>query len=118
MAFDDRDTYAPLMLFEYDHRPGHYSLMLTDTHMVKVDAPFRAAGLMGHGYDWNGVARQAGREAGIDGRFNTDPEAGMFVAYGTDLEALKALGAALHTAFHTPERLAALIAAGDPAEFD
>jgi hypothetical protein len=115
---DDRESYAPLVLFEYDHQPGNYCVLLSDSHMVKVDAAFQEAGYEGHGYDWNGVALQAAREIGVAGRFDTDPEAGMFVAYGADLEALKALGAALAAAFHDPARLRALIAAGDPSEFD
>ena len=117
MAADDQ-PFAPLILFEYDHKPGHYSLMLTDTHMVGVDAPFVAAGHEGGGYDWNAVALQAGREAGIHGRFRTDPEAGMFVAYGTDLDALQILARALQVAHADPKRLAALIDAADPDDFD
>lgn len=116
--YDEREAYAPLMLFEYDHNPGHYCLMLSDAHMVDVSGPFEAAGYEGGGYDWNGVALQAGREAGLAGRFGTDPEAGSFVAYGSDLEALQQLGTALQAAHADPKRLAALIAAADPDDFD
>lgn len=116
--YDERKAYAPLQLFEYDHDPGHYCLMLSDRFMVEVSEPFEAAGYEGGGYDWNGVAMQAGREADVHTRFRTDPEAGTFVAYGTDLEALQILGAALKVAFDDPKRLAALIAAADPNDFD
>lgn len=116
--YSERVTYAPLILFEHDDKPGHYSLLLTDAHMVDVMGPFHAAGYEGHGYDWNGVALQAAREAGVDGRLNTDPEAGMFAAYGTDLEALQIVAAALAEAHANPDKLTALIAAGDPNDFD
>lgn len=116
--YDERVAYAPLILFEYDHKPGHYCLLLSDNHMVRVDAPFAAAGYQGGGYDWNAVALQAAREIGVAGRFGTDPEAGTFVAYGEDLQALQALGAQLKRAFDDPVRLTALIAAADPEEFD
>lgn len=116
--YSEREAYAPLILFEYDHKPGHYSLILSDAHMVEVSAPFEAAGYMGGGYDWNAVALQAARDAGIFGRFGTDPEAGMFAAYGTDLDALQILGAALRAAHADPMRLAALIEAADPDDFD
>ena len=116
--YEERVAYAPLMIFEHDDKPGYYSLLLTDSHMVDVSGPFEAAGYEGHGYDWNGVAQQAAREAGVHGRFSTDPEAGMFAAYGMDLEALQTVAAALQAAHADPVRLAALIAAGDPNDFD
>lgn len=116
--YEEREAYAPAIIFEHDHKPGHYSLLLTDTHMVALMGTFQAAGYEGHGYDWNGVAMQAAREAGVLGRFDTDPEAGMFAAYGTDLEALQIVGAALAEAHANPDKLAALIAAGDPNDFD
>ena len=116
--YEERVAYAPVIIFEHDDKRGYYSLLLTDSHMVDVMGPFEAAGYEGHGYDWNGVAQQAAREAGVHGRFSTDPEAGMFAAYGTDLEALQVVAAALSEAHANPDKLAALIAAGDPNDFD
>ena len=46
-----------------------------------------------------------------------DPEAGMFVAYGTDLDALKQLGGLLHAAFHDPAVLGPLVKDA-PWEYD
>lgn len=116
----DKTTYAPFIFFEYDHKPGSYCLMLSDTHMFDAEAPFAAAGHEPSGYSWEAVARAAvaTRAPELAGRVSFDPEAGMFVAYGTDPEALKALGALLHTAFHTPATLTALVTAADPAWFD
>ena len=118
--YEERVAYAPLILFEYDHDPGMYSLVLSDNHMVGVDGPFQAAGHEGGGYDWAGVARQIQQreQPALAGRFGMDPEAGMFVAFGEDLEALQALAAELHAAFHDPERLTKLIAGADPGWFD
>lgn len=116
----DRETFAPLVFFEYDHRPGEYCLMLTDDHMVATQDVFAAAGYEGGGYDWAGVARSAIRarlpEAADRVRF--DPEAGMFVAYGSDPEALRGLGAVLREAVRDRELLAELVGAGDPDWFD
>ena len=32
---DEPTKYAPLILFEYDHEPGNYCLMLSDNHMIE-----------------------------------------------------------------------------------
>lgn len=116
----DRETFAPLVFFEYDHKPGHYCLMLSDNHMLSTEPVFAEFGYDGGGYGWAGVARSAvaTQEAGLAERINFDPEAGMFVAYGADAEALRRLGALLHTALQDPAALRTLIAAGDPEWFD
>ncbi|WP_017597306.1 Imm51 family immunity protein [Nocardiopsis lucentensis] len=116
----DHTSLAPLRFFEYDHRPGTYCLMLTDTAMVDVRDTFEEHGYDAGGYAWAGVARAAVRVRApeLEGRLGHDPEAGMFVAHGTDEEALLRLGALLHEAFHDPKVLAEFIAAGDPSWFD
>ncbi|MEU0544922.1 immunity 51 family protein [Nocardia sp. NPDC005978] len=117
---DDRETYAPLILFEYDHRPGNYCLMLSDRFMVEREETFAAAGYEGNGYGWTGVAESAVRNRlpEIAEHVKFDPEAGTFVGYGQDVEALRRLGTVLHTAFHDPAVLTELIAEGDPEWFD
>ncbi len=117
--FDDRTSYAPLVLFEYDHKPGHYCLMLTDNHMVDVLDVFEANGREANGYGWADVALGVIRAEApeLEARMGMDPEAGMYVAYGEDLDALKALGALLHGAFHDHARLAALVKQA-PWEYD
>jgi hypothetical protein len=116
----DRETYAPLVFFEYDHRPGSYCLMLSDHHMVAVESVLDRCGQYGNGYGWEGVARSAVRERApeLAGRFRYDSEAGTFVAYGEDCEALRQLGALLQRAFRDGAELEQLIAAGDPEWFD
>ncbi|MBB5868937.1 hypothetical protein F4553_002316 [Allocatelliglobosispora scoriae] len=116
----DTTGLDPLKLFEYDHKPGHFSLLLTDSSMIASTEAFEAAGFEGGGYSWAGVAKTAieVHAPHLDGRMGFDPEAGMFVAYGTDPEALRELGLLLRRALGEPEFLAELIAAGDPAAFD
>jgi hypothetical protein len=116
----DDTGLAPLKLFEYDHKPGHFSLLLTDSWMIASTEIFEAAGFEGGGYSWAGVARAAiqAHAPQLDGRMGFDPEAGMFVAYGTDPDALRELGQLLRRALNEPEFLSALIASGDPEWFD
>ncbi|MRH87975.1 hypothetical protein GFY24_11045 [Nocardia sp. SYP-A9097] len=116
----DRETFAPLVFFEYDHKPGNYCLMLSDSHMVELEEVFAAAGYEGGGYGWTGVARSALalRAPELDGKFGLDPEAGTFVAYGEDAEALRRLGLLLQEAFRERTVLAEFIAGGDPEWFD
>ncbi|MET8655004.1 MULTISPECIES: immunity 51 family protein [Nocardia] len=116
----DRETFAPLVFFEYDHKPGNYCLMLSDNHMLATQGVFAAAGYEGGGYDWAGVARSVVNSRLPDAaeRIRFDPEAGMFVAYGTDPDALRELGAVLRDAVHDHELLAEFISTGDPEWFD
>ncbi|WP_019629227.1 immunity 51 family protein [Actinomadura atramentaria] len=116
---NDKETYAPLSLFEYDHRPGSYCLMLTDAQMGGASGVFAEHGLEESGYGWAGVARAVlARDPGLENRLGLDPEAGMFVAYGDDLDALRTLAASLHEAIHDHAKLSELIKAGDPEWFD
>jgi Immunity protein 51 len=109
---------APLRFFEYDHKPGTYSLLLSDFDAAQPT--FERLGLEGGGYSWAGVARSAIRTHAPDlaDRVRFDPEAGMFVAYGTDAAALKKLGRLLALACHDPKELERLIRAGEPDWFD
>ncbi|WP_067687656.1 immunity 51 family protein [Nocardia jejuensis] len=116
----DRETFAPLVFFEYDHKPGNYCLMLSDNHMVEVEEAFAERGYEGNGYGWAGVARTAveSRLPEAAARIGFDPEAGMFVAYGEDAEALRRLGSIMREAFENRSTLDELLAAGDPEWFD
>lgn len=116
----DRVTYAPLVFFEYDHKPGNYCLMLSDSHMVELEDVFAERGYEGCGYGWNGVAEVLVRLRApeLHGRMGFDPEAGMFVAYGTDEAALRSLGTLLREAHSDRALLAELIDAGEPEWFD
>jgi immunity protein 51 of polymorphic toxin system len=114
------EDITPLTFFEYSHKPGTYCLMLSDRAMVDVMDTFERCGQYGNGYGWEGVARSAIRAHSPDlaARLKFDPEAGMFVAYGTDSAALKKLGRLLAHAFRDPKELEHLIRTGDPAWFD
>jgi hypothetical protein len=120
MVFKDKKTYQPFSLFEYDHKPGEYCLMLSDNHMVAVSDLFEAAGHEGGGYDWETICKQLLRTHApeLQKRFRTDPEAGMFVAYGKDLEALKQLGALMHQTFHDRDLLNTLIKSAPAEDWD
>ncbi|MTK48855.1 hypothetical protein GL303_20470 [Nocardia seriolae] len=85
----DRETFAPLVFFEYDHKPGHYCLMLSDNHMLPTEPVFAEFGYDAGGYGWAGVARSAltTQDPGLADRLNFDPEAGMFVAHVVRLTA-------------------------------
>ncbi|NUS54454.1 MAG: hypothetical protein HOV66_06275, partial [Streptomycetaceae bacterium] len=89
----DDEALAPLILFESDHTPGSFSLLLGDVAEPRVMAVFEECGQYGNGYGWEGVARSAVRNRApeLDGRFAYDCEAGMFAAYGGDREALWSL---------------------------
>ena len=116
---DERTKYAPLILFEYDHEPGTYCLLLSDDHMIEHDALFEANGRSANGYGWSDVALQVirTRAPALEERLEMDPESGTFVAYGPDLAALEQLGALLHEAFHDPAILGPLVKDA-PWEYD
>ncbi|MBT0767331.1 hypothetical protein KIH74_00245 [Kineosporia sp. J2-2] len=104
----------PLKLVETT--PGHYSLLLTagDT---PSDTAVDEAGHEPNGYFWEGMAEWLirTRVPELDGRLKFDPEGGMFCAYGTDREALAALGSVMAEVVNAPERIGALIATAEEA---
>ena len=116
---DDETSYAPFRLFEYDHAPGKYCLLLPDSRMDPTFEVFETNGREGGGYGWADVALQVMRTRApeLEARLGLDPEAGMFVAYGTDLAALRELGELLRAAFHDHAALAALVRDA-PYEYD
>ncbi len=119
--YEENERYAPLQLFEYDHKPGHYCLMLTDNHMVSTElmTVFEENGREPGGYGWADVALGVMRtkQPDLEERLGLDPEAGMMVAYGEDLEALQALAALLHELYHNHELLGECVA-NAPYEYD
>lgn len=114
------EDLEPLRLFEYDHRPGHYCLTLTDDQMVKLMDVFDEAGRYGNGYNWEAVARQALRAYAPEfvGLVDYDPEAGMFVAFGEDRDALQKLGELLAQTFRDREFLEELLRDAEEDWFD
>ena len=117
--FRDDTSYAPLDLYEYEHAPGKYCLMLSDNQMVDLMSVFDEHGRYGNGYGWADVALQAMRVYApeIEEKVELDPEAGTFAASSTDLAALKKLATLLHQAFHDHAKLGELVEEA-PFEFD
>lgn len=115
--YRDDTTYAPFLLTETS--PGKYSLLLTDNKMGPAAAPIAAADREPNGYAWTDIASHlvATEAPALAGRFGFDPEAGMFCAYGTDLEGLQALAAIVSRVFHDHPALAAAAKAA-PWEWD
>jgi len=83
---ESRDRYAPFVLFEHDHDPGKYCLMLTDGNMLSHAEAFQRNDREPNGYAWADVALGVIRAhaPSLEGRLEMDPEAGTFVAYGRD----------------------------------
>lgn len=92
--------------------PGSWSLILRDAHFGVHEEIFEAAGAEGGGYDWSSIALAlVERDAEqLVGRFGTDPEAGMFVAYGADPTVLEQLGSLMLEVYNDPDLLAELAA--------
>ena len=113
------NVYKPFQLFEYDHQPGEYCLMLSDRFMVEKMDLFEANGRYGNGYGWADVALHAMRseDPDIESRLDMDPEAGTFVAFGNDYSALQKLAELLHGAYHDHGKLSDWVSKA-PYEWD
>lgn len=98
--------------------PGKFSLCL-DAGSTAVDEAIEKLGHEPNGYFWEGVANWLLEKdeaiKAIKGRFNFDPEGGMFVAYGTDKEALNQLGVRLALLANDVDATTALVKAADEA---
>lgn len=116
----DRETFAPLVFFEYDHNPGMFCLMLSDNFLYNVDGVFGECGQDANGYGWEGVSRSVVRERapGLADRIQYDSEAGTFVAHSHEADALQQLGVLLKQAYDDHALLKELIEAGEPEWFD
>jgi hypothetical protein len=118
MMFADMSTnIEPLRIVETS--PGKHSLLLTagDT---KVDVMLDELGHLANGYFWEGVAQVlVSTEAkALEGRFDYDPEAGMFCAYGEDRGALESLGVLMASVANDAARMRALIAKAEEIGFE
>jgi hypothetical protein len=107
----------PLRLIETT--PGNSSLLL-DAGTTPVDNLIAECGHEPNGYFWEGVARWlvATQAPDLDGRFDYDPEAGMFCAHGSDRDVLTALGKAISTVASNVDRMRQLIDTAHTAGFD
>ncbi|MGY0231503.1 Imm51 family immunity protein [Longispora urticae] len=98
-----------LKLIETDS--GRYSLLL-NAGTTDVDRLVEELGHEPNGYFWEGVARLLvdAEAPGLKGRFDYDPEGGMFCAYGPDREALAELSALVGAAASDAEKIRQVIA--------
>ncbi|XBB68218.1 Imm51 family immunity protein [Nocardioides sp. WV_118_6] len=110
----------PLRLIETT--PGNWSLLLTAGTAPAAEEAVMAAGHEPNGYFWEGVAQRvvAEQASGLAERLRYDPEGDMFVAYGTDRDALADLGTRMAVVAGDAAALTALIARAeaDGFEFD
>jgi hypothetical protein len=106
----DTNEFAPLKLLEGE---GSYSLMLTE--FDPWAEAFEAAGHEGGGYGWHGVADALIRlKAPKLKKVKFDPEGSMFVAFGTDREAIVQLAKLMKEAMSDPAVLKEALAGVNP----
>jgi hypothetical protein len=109
----------PLSLIETT--PGKFSLLL-NAGTTAVDDTIEELGHEPNGYFWEGIASLlvSANAPELASRFDYDPEAGMFCAYGTDREALQKLGELMAPVANDPAALQELVnrAKADGFEFD
>ena len=102
---------APLKMLETE---GSFSLMLTD--FDEWAETFEEMGQEAGGYGWHGVADALVRLKApkLKKKIKYDPEASMFVAYGTDRDALIQLGRLILEAMADPSILKEAIEKANP----
>jgi len=91
--------------------PGAYSLLL-DAGTTDVDEVIEELGHEPNGYFWEGIAQLLvdAEAPHLEGRFDYDPEGGMFVAHGPDRRALDELGRLMTAVAADAGRLRQLVA--------
>jgi hypothetical protein len=108
---------SPLRMVETS--PGKHSLCL-DAGSTKVDEVIEELGHEPNGYFWEGVAQLlVSTEAkALEGRFDYDPEGGMFCAFGGDVSALESLGVLMASVANDPARVRAILAKAEEMGFE
>lgn len=105
----------PLKIIEHE---GRYSLLLNAGDTKADDVIFE----MEHepnGYFWEGVALLLLQDhPELEGRFDFDPEGGMFCAFGSDRPALEELGKLMAAIANDPAAAKALIEKAHAAGHD
>jgi hypothetical protein len=108
---------TPLRLIETE--PDRFSLLL-DAGDTPVEEVVAELGHEANGYFWEGVAQLLVRTHApeLAGRFDYDPEGGMFCAYGEDREALEKLGSMMSEVATDAVRIRGLITEAEDAGFE
>lgn len=98
---------------------GAYSLCL-DAGTTDVDEVIEELGHEPNGYFWEGVAQLLvdAEAPHLRGRFDYDPEGGMFVAHGSDRPALDELAVLLTVVATDAERLRHFVALAAERRFE
>ncbi len=98
---------------------GAFSLLL-DVGSTKVEPAIAEHGHEGNGYFWQGIAQLlvATEAHALEGRFEYDPEGGMFCAYGADRGALEELGVLMADVANRPDRLAEVMRKAEETGFE
>lgn len=114
--FDDRVTFAPFLILEYEASRGVYGLILFDDDMEDAEDVFGSHGAEGNGHGWEGLAESLvkSRMPEAAGLLEFNSEGGTFAVDSGDLGALQRLAVLLHQAFHDHDLLAQLIGEADP----
>jgi hypothetical protein len=114
--FEDRATFAPFLILEYEANQGVYGLILFDDDMEDTEDVFDDRGAEGNGHGWEGLAESLvkSRMPEIAELLEFNSEGGTFAVDSEDLGALQRLSALLHQAFHDRALLGQLIEEADP----
>lgn len=100
------------------HEDETYSLIFDD--FGPTEPVFSDTGFEGGGYGWHGVVVSliGMKDPDLRGKVSFDPEAGMFVANGPDLAALKQVASLIREAVQNPILLREAIEKADPDLMD
>jgi hypothetical protein len=107
----------PIKVIETE--PGQYSLCL-EAGTTDVDELIAELGHEPNGYFWEGIVELLVRTEAttLEGRFETDPEGGAFVAYSQDRAALDDLAGRLRTVAADGSRLRDLVELAESSGFE
>ena len=101
------------------HEPGSFSVHF-DCGENAVDPFVHKLGHVPSGYFWESVAKYlvTTEAPHLEGRFEYDPEAGMFAAFSIDKPALEELGERLGKLLDDPGALSALVQSAEADDFE
>lgn len=108
---------TPLRIIDHDAR---YRLVLEESDMLELIAPFNEQDRIGDGHNWEAVARQALRTYAQEhiGYIDFCPDADRFIAEAENRERLEALGELLAGAIEDHDLLEELIRDAEDDWFD
>ncbi|WHU47722.1 Imm51 family immunity protein [Gordonia sp. L191] len=95
---------------------GRFSLTFETGVNGEADEAVFASGHEPNGYFWEGFAQFAWPE--LSGRVSLDSEAGAFVAYGDDKEALRSFQAIWEATVVDPQKISEIIARAEAEGFE